>query len=165
MNAIRLYCWLRLILGVVLLAAAPHKILNPEAFALAVARYDILPVWAVSPLALVLPWLEVVLGCLLVTDVLMGPALWLANGLFTAFAAALALAMFRGLDVGCGCFTATPSGSMLFALVRDLTLLGLGLILALIYRRVLVPLRRPPMPEETPNEPDEAHPDDALTAS
>jgi putative oxidoreductase len=165
MNAVRIYRWLRLILGFVLLAAAPHKILNPEAFALTVARYDILPVWAVSPLALVLPWLEVVLGCLLVADVLMGPALWLTNGLFTAFAAALTLAMFRGLDVGCGCFSATTSSSMLFALVRDLTLLGLGIVMAIIYQRIYAPLRRHPMPEKISNEPNETHPDDALTAS
>lgn len=153
MTAATAYRNLRLLLALVLVAAVPHKLLDPAAFALAIARYDLLPTAAVNAVALVLPWLEVVLAALLACDVLMGPALWLTNLLFAGFAAALGMAMARGLDIACGCYTTGTTGSMLFALVRDLVFLALGLILALIYARVIAPSRAPAAEPPAPNEP------------
>ncbi|BDV01407.1 hypothetical protein TDMWS_14920 [Thermodesulfomicrobium sp. WS] len=149
MSALSAYRYLRYFLAVVLIAAVPHKLLDPAGFALAIARYDLVPTAMVNALALVLPWVEVILAVLLVCDVLMGPALWLTNLLFAGFAAAIGIAMARGLDIDCGCYTTGTTGSMLVALVRDVILLVAGLILSLIYARVIAPSRTPITPEDS----------------
>ncbi len=143
MSAHAAYRTLRLLLAVVLIAAVPHKLLDPAGFALAIARYDLLPTAMVNTVALILPWVEVLLAALLVSDVLMGPTLWLTNLLFAGFTAAIGIAMARGLDIDCGCFSAGTTGSMILALVRDLVFLLLGLILALLYTRAIAPSRAP----------------------
>lgn len=153
MSALSAYRYLRYFLAAVFLVAVPHKLLDPAGFALAIARYDLLPTAAVNAVALVLPWIEVILAVLLACDVLMGPALWLTNILFVSFAASIGIAMIRGLDIDCGCFTTGTTGSMLFALVRDGVFLLTGIILALIYARVIAP-KRTPTPTKTPEEPE-----------
>ncbi|HCF04984.1 MAG TPA: methylamine utilization MauE [Desulfomicrobiaceae bacterium] len=162
MSALSAYRYLRYFLAVVLIAAVPHKLLDPAGFALAIARYDLVPTAAVNAIALVLPWLEALLAILLVCDVLIGPALWLANLLFAGFATSIAIAMARGIDIDCGCFTTGTTGSMLFALVRDVIFLVAGIILALIYARVIAPSRAV-TPAETSEEsdPGESKPEDA----
>jgi predicted cobalt transporter CbtA len=70
--------------------------------------------------------------------------------------------MARGLDIDCGCFTTGTTGSMLFALVRDVIFLVAGIILALIYTRVIAPSRAV-IPAETSEEsdPGESEPEEA----
>ena len=54
----RLTLLCRLALGATFLVAAWPKLLDPPAFAKAMAAYALMPAWAVHPAALVLPWLE-----------------------------------------------------------------------------------------------------------
>lgn len=61
----------RLILGGVFVFASVDKILHPAAFADAVYNYQILPDSLINVAAIILPWLELVLGSLLIIGVWM----------------------------------------------------------------------------------------------
>ena len=98
---------LRVALALVFVAAAVHKIYDPEAFALAVFRYHVLPDTWINATAITLPWIELVAAAALV-----GPtryadaAAWVIAALLAAFTAAILFNLWRGLDVACGCFAA-----------------------------------------------------------
>jgi len=112
---------IRVLLGAVFLYASYDKILHPRAFAEAVYNYQILPDAAVNVTALVLPWLELLLGACLMAGFWLPGATVLGAGLLTLFMAALIYNQARGLDVHCGCFStdsgAGPAG--LGSVVRD----------------------------------------------
>jgi len=95
---------LRLALGVVLFYAGFLKLRDGYAFAEAIANFRLLPAQANQIMAVVLPWLEVATGLLLVFGVWVRAAGLLAALLFVAFLGAIALALWRGLDIECGCF-------------------------------------------------------------
>lgn len=136
MNAQNLTTASRLALALLFLAAAPLKILSPADFAEAIATYLILPDALINVTALTLPWLEAVVAILLLCRVWTGPTLFLANAMLAAFLGALVSAHLRGLDIDCGCFTAsgTASDAMLWYIVRDGLFLALGLVTALLQR-------------------------------
>lgn len=126
----------RLILGLVMAAAALPKLADPPAFAQAIHAYRLLPLAWVNPTALLLPWLELLLALALVGGFwLRAAALW-TLGLMLAFTLALGLNLVRGNPVDCGCFGGGAPKSrearlvdMRWAILRDLglALLALGL--------------------------------------
>lgn len=94
----------RLVLGGILLYAGFTKLNDGWRFAEAIANYRILPAQANQLLALTLPWLEVVLGLLLVLGLWLRAAAGLATVLFLGFSVAVIAALARQLDISCGCF-------------------------------------------------------------
>jgi len=121
---------LRILFGLTFIAAAVSKAAFPAEFATVVANYQILPESLVNPVALVLPWLELVCGAALVTGVFTRAAALILTLLLAVFMAALWYNVSRGLSVGCGCFTVAPEAgeSMREALVRDVVLLVAGVV-------------------------------------
>ena len=122
---------LRWALGAVMLLACWDKLLHPADFAQAVYNFQILPDPLVNLTAIVLPWLELVLGLLLVFGLWVPGALVWFNLLLVTFTGAMIFNLARGVDVQCGCFSAsTTSGTIgLWDVLRDLSLLALGLYL------------------------------------
>lgn len=122
---------LRLALGAILLYASADKLIHPAEFAAIVKDYRLLPEALVNPVAVWLPWFELVLGACLYAGVLAEGALALATGLLGTFWVALIVNYFRGIDVGCGCFTSTPGAGetlpMLWYIGRDALILALAL--------------------------------------
>ncbi len=122
----------RLIMVGIFIYASIDKIAHPAAFAKDVYNYQILPDALINLTALVLPWLELLLGLCLLIGVWMPGAVLSANGLLLVFLAALLFNMARGLDVNCGCFSAgsdTPAMSAGWYLLRDTLFLAVGLFL------------------------------------
>lgn len=121
----------RLLLGLVFVYASYEKILHPQAFAQAVFNYQILPDAAINLIALVLPWLELLLGLCLFFGVLLPGAIVAATGLLVVFLGALVFNQIRGLDIHCGCFsTATEAGPAgMGTVLRDLAFLAISLYL------------------------------------
>lgn len=112
----------RFFLGAVLVYASLDKILHPQAFAEMVYNYQILPDGLINLTAIILPWLELLLGLCLISHFLLPGAVFLANLLLLTFFGALVFNISRGLDIHCGCFStsATDSdGSMMWYLLRD----------------------------------------------
>ena len=97
----------RLILGVVFIYASYDKIWHPKAFAQVIYNYQILPDGLISITAIVLPWLEMLMGVFLIFGFWMpGTVIW-CNILFVVYIGALWFNLARGLDISCGCFSTT----------------------------------------------------------
>ena len=116
---------LRIIIGGLFIYAGASKALNPEAFAIDIESYHLLPSWMVYTLALYLPFLELVCGGLLIFDKFSLPALTILTALMVAFTIAIASAWIRGLDISCGCFgKSRMETNYPWLISRDLLILG-----------------------------------------
>ena len=111
----------RLLLGCLFIFASFDKLRFPEPFARILYNYHILPDAGVNLVAIILPWLEILLGLCLVAGVWLPGAVLIATGLLCAFTAALAFNLARGLDVRCGCFATgiTTDPATLITVLRD----------------------------------------------
>jgi uncharacterized membrane protein YphA (DoxX/SURF4 family) len=94
----------RLYLASVFLLACVHKIADPRAFAVDVATYQILPLWAVNAVALWLPWVELAAALSLALGLRVRAGAWLVSLMMAVFLLAIGSALARGLDLSCGCF-------------------------------------------------------------
>jgi uncharacterized membrane protein YphA (DoxX/SURF4 family) len=103
------HAWLallaRLYLGYVFIHACIHKIAHPGSFALDIATYDILHLSLVNPMAVTLPWIELAAGIMLVAGFRVRGASLAVAGMMIMFMVAVVLALAKGLDMSCGCFT------------------------------------------------------------
>lgn len=87
---------------VVLLAAAIPKLLNVGDFAQVINAYEMLPAWAVQPMAIFLPIFEILLAVGLLFNLQVSK--YLTVFLLVFFIIILSTAIFQGLDIDCGCF-------------------------------------------------------------
>jgi hypothetical protein len=96
----------RWILGLLLVWAALSKLANPQEFFTGLLSYR-LPLGSglIQAAAVVLPWLELLCGLLLLSKMMIGPAMVLTSLLFVAFTIAAGQAWLRGLEISCGCFS------------------------------------------------------------
>lgn len=138
------HAWLalaaRLYLGAVFLLACWHKIVEPGAFALDIATYQILPLALVNPMAIVLPWVELCAGLMLVVGFRTRAAALLVAGMMTVFTVAIVLAVHKGLDMSCGCFAsqgAVEDPISWRTIARDAGWLVLALYVLTLERRPL----------------------------
>ncbi|MFP5213634.1 MAG: cation diffusion facilitator family transporter [Acidobacteriota bacterium] len=105
-----LYFWVRIILGVIFIAASVGKIIDPEGFAKSIHNYQIIPESLINLTAIVLPWLELILGVFLVLGFWTYGSVVISNLLLGVFFAALAFNTARGINVHCGCFITSATG-------------------------------------------------------
>ena len=127
-NSSLVACAFRALLGCMFLYTGVIHALDPMGFAEAVANYRILPEVLVNPFAVVLPFVEVITGIALILGILIPGSSLIIAGLLFVFALALGVALFKGLDISCGCFTTskeTQSISWIY-LVWDLGLLAMA---------------------------------------
>ena len=117
----------RLFLGAVFIYAAWGKIFQPLQFAEAVANYRLLPLGLVNLVAHSLPMIELACGLLLILEVGVAGASLLLSLLLVGFAVGIGQAIWRGLDIECGCFSAAAERVGYPVLLRDLVLLFLSL--------------------------------------
>jgi putative oxidoreductase len=126
----RLTLLARLALGVTFILAALPKLADPPSLAKAIWGYQLVPALALNPMALVLPWLELLCGLALLAGAwVRAAALWV-GALLLAFVLGLALNLAQQRPIDCGCFgTAGPRteaerlADMRWDLLRDLGLL------------------------------------------
>lgn len=134
---------LRLALAGTFIAASADKILHPQSFAAVVRDYRILPPALVNLTAIALPWLELVLGSLLLAGRMRLGTLLLVNVLLLTFLGALVMNYFRGIDVNCGCFSITGAASlpMSWYIFRDGVFVFTAMGAAWVYRMRLRQVR------------------------
>ena len=94
----------RLGLAAVFLVSGVLKAVDPDATYVAVRAYDVLPKAGVALVAAVLPWLEIVLGLLLLVGLATRAVAVASAGLLVVFIAGVTQAWARGLSIDCGCF-------------------------------------------------------------
>lgn len=103
---------LRVFLGGLFLYASWDKILHPESFANLVSGYRLVPPELVTLVALVLPWLELLCGlCLILGYLTRSSAIWVTL-MSCAFLIAKVTAVWRGLDISCGCLSVDGNSSL-----------------------------------------------------
>ena len=124
----------RLILAIIFYYAGIEKIADPGEFAVAIYNYQLLPDLAVNVLAVILPWLEIIIATCFVAGFYVRGAALISSALFLTFATALTINLLRGLDISCGCFGASSGNINWFYLGRDLSLLFIS-IFVMIYDR------------------------------
>jgi uncharacterized membrane protein YphA (DoxX/SURF4 family) len=102
----------RVALGALLLVAGVLKAHDgPTLTAISIAGYRILPGPVVAPLAVGLPYLEILVGAYLVSGMFTRATAWFATAQFLVFAGAVASLLVRHIHTDCGCFgsgVATP---------------------------------------------------------
>jgi uncharacterized membrane protein YphA (DoxX/SURF4 family) len=95
----------RIALGVVFAYAAYTKLRHPwMLFAMSINSYQVLPEGAVTLLARTLPWLELVLGLLLLAGVALRYVAAAASALLLGFFSIMLSSYVKGLGIDCGCF-------------------------------------------------------------
>lgn len=135
-------------IGLVFLYASWEKIAKPGDFARIVYHYQVvgpsrlIPPLAANLLAVTLPWIEVVVGVLLVTGVWRREAAAVTALLLLTFLVAVSSALLRGIDIeNCGCFSVSGAGrgAGILLLLGDAALLAGTLVLAIVSPRRAAP--------------------------
>ena len=94
----------RVVLGGIFLVAGASKVGHAAEFAQQIAAFRLLPQPVVAPMALLLPFLEILLGGYLVIGLFTRVSAWVATLLLLVFDGAIASAVVRGMTLNCGCF-------------------------------------------------------------
>ncbi|SVC51113.1 uncharacterized protein METZ01_LOCUS303967 [marine metagenome] len=125
----------RIILGVVLIYASYGKILDPISFSDNIHNYHFTPTAIENLVALILPWMELIVGVFLIIGVFLEGTIRITIGMLIFFIFILSQAVFRGIDVHCGCFkTEADVGvtdlrfELIKHIVEDFVLLGMAYI-------------------------------------
>jgi uncharacterized membrane protein YphA (DoxX/SURF4 family) len=118
----------RLILGAIFVYAAYAKLREPWInFVGALNGFEILPEWALVPVARTLPWCELALGVALISGIWQRWFSLVASLLLGLFFSVMVRSYAVGLKIDCGCF---GSGEALGpkTLARDFSMLTLAIV-------------------------------------
>jgi len=125
----------RFILGAVFIYASLDKIADPVAFSTNIDNYHISPIAINNLAALILPWIELIIGLSLITGVFLDGASILTIGLLAFFIFIITQAYMRGISLECGCFKTAVDPSlgdlkqeMLWRIFEDILFLVLAII-------------------------------------
>jgi len=102
----------RFILGFLFLYASIDKMINPARFAEVVYHYRVLPIELLNIVALLVPWIEAVLGVTLLLGIWIETSAFILSSITLFFIVLMISAIARGLNIECGCFTLDPEGSL-----------------------------------------------------
>jgi len=94
----------------VFIAASIEKIDDPNAFAVSLGGYRIVAGHPALLIATVLPWIELLCGLGLLLGVSVRGSALLAFTMLSLFTIVVFSALWRGLDISCGCYTQDPGG-------------------------------------------------------
>jgi putative oxidoreductase len=114
----------RVLLGALLLVTGALKVGHAPELAASIAGFRLLPAAVGGPLALALPYVELLLGLYLVAGLFTRVVAAIAAAQFVIYSAAIASAVLRHIPANCGCFG--PSD----VTVADWPHVGLDLLLA-----------------------------------
>lgn len=120
---------LRLVVGYIFISYGVGKISNPEKFAGEIANYSLLPEVFLNLFALILPWVEVIVGVLISLGVRVKASSLVSSSLMFMFILAVIWAMAMGLDINCGCSTTNPQKVGLPKLIENLLLFLASIVL------------------------------------
>ena len=134
---------LRIILGGIFVSASVGKIADPHAFASSIIGYRILEGDAALHIATVLPWIELLCGCGLIAGVFIRGSSSLVMVMLVCFTAAVVSALWRGLDISCGCHTQDPGAERLgWWKVGENTVLAVFAFLVFRHPRTVLTIRQ-----------------------
>ena len=127
----------RIILGIIFIYASIDKIANPAEFSNAIDNYHFSPYYLNNLAALIIPWIELVVGLCLLLGIYLRGASFISIILLIFFIILISQALFRGININCGCFDLNSSldleeyelkRKMIKRIIEDFLFLGLALV-------------------------------------
>lgn len=94
---------IRIIPALIFIFFAVAKIENPAEFANEIGNYKLFPIFSINLIAIILPWVELILGFMLLAGIKIRSTAFFTGILLLGFILAIAGAMAQGLDISCGC--------------------------------------------------------------
>ena len=94
---------IRLLLGAMWVWASLDKIQDPAQFSRDIANYHVIPFGLENLSAIVVPWLELLIGMGLIAGVMVNGAALVSSGLMLLFIVLISQAILRGFNIECGC--------------------------------------------------------------
>jgi len=130
----------RLILGTVFIYASYSKIIDPSKFSSTIDLYKATPISINNLVALIVPWVELLIGFGLILNRSIKGSIIISISLFILFIVLLSQAYYRGFTLDCGCFGAADKLSdadlrfkMLRQIILDIIFLCMSQYLYFIY--------------------------------
>ena len=140
-ESLKLPIFFRLILGLVFIYASYSKILDPQSFSDNIHNFHVTPIAVENLAALILPWMELIVGVFLIIGVFLEGSISITIGMLIFFIVILSQAVVRGIDVHCGCFkTEADAGvtdlrmELIKRIIEDFVLLGMAFIVRISER-------------------------------
>lgn len=121
---------LRIVLGGLFIYASLDSLWHPALFARALYNYHLLPDIFLHPVAIILPWVEMATGIMLLANVFPRTAAGIQVLLLVVFTIAVGIAVARGLDINCGCFSLNENGTRttIWKIGENLLLIALAVV-------------------------------------
>ena len=94
----------RVFLGILFIYASYDKIVDPAGFSKNIHNFHITPIAVENLAALIIPWLELIIGVFLIFGLFLEGSTSIIIVMLVFFIFILSQAVFRGIDVHCGCF-------------------------------------------------------------
>ena len=149
MNKINPYLILliRCLLGLVFVYASYDKILDPWKFARDIANYHIVPFGLENSIAIILPWLELLIGAGIILGIFLDGSVVLSGSFLILFIFMIFQAMMRGFNIECGC--GLKEGEMVgwSKILENIVFLGASYIVFYSRNRVLEIYPKTPLSE------------------
>lgn len=120
---------IRLALGGIFVLWSIGKIADSQAFVYEIHNFKMVPIPFLAIMALAMPWIELTCGLMLIAGVRVKANAAIIGGLLVVFIIAVATAMFRGLDISCGCSTENAQKVGLPKILEDLAMLAAAVYL------------------------------------
>ena len=99
----------RLGIGCMFLYSSLPKIRQPYDFLSSVYNYELVGPKLGILVAMVLPWAELLVGICLIGGIFISGAMLVSIAMGAIFSFAVASALYRGLNISCGCFSASST--------------------------------------------------------
>ena len=138
MKSLNITLIFRLIIGMIFIYASYDKIINPIDFSDNIHNYHVTPIFVENLAALIIPWIELIVGISLILGVFLDGAISITIALLIFFIFILSQAVFRGIDVHCGCFkseadigTTDLRMELIKRIIEDFILLGMSIAIKL----------------------------------
>ena len=127
--------FLRFSLAGLFIFSAWDKVLNPEAFAIAVRGYDLVPVQFSNLFALFVAWSEMIAAIMLLLGIFTRYAATAIFLLLLMFIVAITTTIVRGLTIDCGCFSNEGGSQTHYTLIIRNLFLMTGALIVILYDR------------------------------
>ena len=126
----------RVILGIIFIYASYDKILDPAGFSKNIHNFHVTPIAIENLAALIIPWLELIIGVFLIFGLFLEGTTSIIIALLVFFIIILSQAVFRGIDIHCGCFkieadvgTTDFRIEIIKHIIEDIIFLGMALMI------------------------------------
>ncbi len=95
----------RIIVALMFIIVGIGKITHPDEFAREINNYQMLPLILINPLAIFLPWLELLTGLMILLGVQIRVNAIIVAAMLVVFTTAIIIAVAKGLSINCGCYS------------------------------------------------------------